>query len=161
MYAVFAIENGKVKASDVFDDMGQALDLAARLKARGQLPKVFQEMEGEVVLTAKIVQNGHANGGNGTVHPIRQAATVREPGAKRTALDLSKLRTRVVSWVVTNPWKGVEEMAKALNVSTKELVLPIRQLLEEGKIKKKGQARAVKYGAATAPAKPVKAKKAA
>lgn len=178
-YAILvADESGQAKQATLVDDMDQALGVAAMLAQGGAKPRVFQEIPGEVVLTAKIVPpdeaggidtgtikpaptNGHTNGNGHSAapaHPPRRPVLLREPGAKRPSGEIAKLRARALSYILTNPGNGVEEMAKSLNVSTRDLVLPLRQLVDEKKIAKSGQARAVKYAERTkgTPAKPAK-----
>jgi hypothetical protein len=150
MYAVMVPDSqGVMKPSTVVDDLDKALDAAATLAAKGNKPSIFKEIDADVVLTARLVPHatGAENGTstNGHAHPARRPVVIRPAGAKRSAGDLSKLRTRILSWVMTRPGKGVEEMSQALQVPTKDLVLPIRQLVSEKKMGKKGQARAVKY----------------
>jgi hypothetical protein len=140
----------------------EALDAAAVIASSGGQPKIFQEVVGEIRLTARLIP-GETNG-NGP-HPVRQPVrlpdTGETSGGKRTAGDLAKLRTRILSWVTITPGKGVEAMARGLNLSTKDLVLPIRQLVTEKKILKKGQARAVKYHPAATSTRTKAEKKAA
>ncbi|MFO0759505.1 MAG: hypothetical protein U0359_23640 [Byssovorax sp.] len=52
---------------------------------------------------------------------------------------------QVFNHIKSNPNQGVEQIAKALGTSTKELTLPIRKLLADKKITSKGQKRATRY----------------
>ena len=52
---------------------------------------------------------------------------------------------QVGNHIKSNPGQGVEQIAKALGTSTKELTLPIRKLLGDKKITSKGQKRATRY----------------
>ncbi len=49
---------------------------------------------------------------------------------------------QVGNHIKSNPGQGVEQIAKALSTTTKELTLPIRKLLGDKKITSKGQKRA-------------------
>jgi ABC-type nitrate/sulfonate/bicarbonate transport system substrate-binding protein len=53
--------------------------------------------------------------------------------------------TKAGDWIKGHPGNGVEAMAKAMGVQTKELALPIAKLLKSRHIKKRGQKRATKY----------------
>ena len=66
-------------------------------------------------------------------------------GAKRTAEELEGTRESVLDYVRRNPGQGVEQIAKALNVPSRDLVLPIRKLVAAGQLSTKGQKRATKY----------------
>ena len=69
----------------------------------------------------------------------------RGRGAKRTAEELEGTRQSVLDYVRRNPGQGVEQIAKSLNVPSRDLVLPIRKLVAEGELSTKGQKRATKY----------------
>jgi hypothetical protein len=75
----------------------------------------------------------------------RARAGRKSAGGKRPPAQLAALVTRTGEWIKANPGHGVEDMAKALNVRTKELALPIQKLLGARTIKKRGQKRATKY----------------
>lgn len=68
-----------------------------------------------------------------------------QQGGKRPPEELAAMVTRTAEWIKSNPAHGVEDMAKALNVQTKELALPIAKLLKSRTIKKRGLKRATKY----------------
>lgn len=160
MYAVLVPgQTGGFNKPSVVNDMDQALDLAAAAAKAGGHPRIFQEVQGQIVLTAKLVTptSGEADAAPSNGHPVRTPATIIPTSGKRSTQDLSKLRARVLSYVMTNPEQNVETISRSLQVPTKELVLPIRQLLTEKKLRKKGVARAVKY----LPPLPAKTKKAA
>jgi N-acetylmuramoyl-L-alanine amidase len=73
--------------------------------------------------------------------PSRRASK----GGKRPPEELAAMVTRAGDWIKSNPGHGVEDMAKAMSVQTKELALPIAKLLKSKTIKKRGQKRATKY----------------
>ena len=66
---------------------------------------------------------------------------------KRTAEQLDRISTRILSYVESHPGEGVEEISKGLSVTSKELTLPMRKLLADGKVSTTGQKRATKYSA--------------
>jgi hypothetical protein len=69
----------------------------------------------------------------------------RGKGAKRTSEELEGTRESVLDYVRRNPGQGVEQIAKSLNVPSRDLVLPIRKLVSDGQLATKGQKRATKY----------------
>lgn len=73
--------------------------------------------------------------------PARRASK----GGKRPPEELAAMVTKAGDWIKSNPGHGVEDMAKAMSVQTKELALPIAKLLKSKTIKKRGQKRATKY----------------
>lgn len=72
-------------------------------------------------------------------------AAKRKAGEKRSPAMLAQITEQVYNYIKANPQQGVEQIAKALNTSTKELTLPIRKLLGEKKVGSKGQKRATRY----------------
>jgi hypothetical protein len=73
------------------------------------------------------------------------AAPKRKAGEKRKPEELAKLVEQLAEYIKGNPGKGVEDIAKGMNTSTKELTLPIKKLLNDKRIGSKGQKRATKY----------------
>jgi DNA-binding NtrC family response regulator len=73
------------------------------------------------------------------------ASHKRKAGEKRSPQLLAQVTEQVYNHIKSNPGQGVEQIAKALATSTKELTLPIRKLLGEKKITSKGQKRATRY----------------
>src|SRR4051794_36571312 len=66
-------------------------------------------------------------------------------GAKRTSADLDALSEKFASFVKANPGLRIEQINKQLGTTTKDLALPIRKLISEGRIKAKGQKRSTTY----------------
>ncbi len=73
------------------------------------------------------------------------AAPKRKAGEKRTPQQLAQITEQTYNYIKSNGNQGVEQIAKALGTSTKELTLPIRKLLADKKIGSKGQKRATRY----------------
>ncbi|MCC6556916.1 MAG: DNA-binding protein [Polyangiaceae bacterium] len=69
----------------------------------------------------------------------------RKKGEKRSKEELIQVTQRVLDHIRANSGQGVEQIAKELGTSTKELSLPLRKLLAEKKITSKGEKRATKY----------------
>jgi len=77
--------------------------------------------------------------------PKATAAAKRKAGEKRTPQELAHIVEQTYNYIKSNGNQGVEQIAKALGTSTKELTLPIRKLLADKKIGSKGQKRATRY----------------
>lgn len=77
--------------------------------------------------------------------PARAAKPARKKGEKRSKEELAAMTQRVLEHIRANSGQGVEQIAKDLGTTTKELTLPIRKLLVEKKITSKGEKRATKY----------------
>lgn len=84
----------------------------------------------------------------------------RAKGAKRAPEELAALTETLYGQVKESPGLRVEELAKVMGVTTKDLALPAKKLLADGRIYTEGQKRATKYfvgkgsGARAAAAKP-------
>ena len=77
--------------------------------------------------------------------PAAAKGAKRRAGEKRTPAVLAQVTEQVFNHIKTNAGQGVEQIAKALGTTTKELTLPIRKLLAEKKVTSKGQKRATRY----------------
>lgn len=77
--------------------------------------------------------------------PARAAKPARKKGEKRSKEELAAMTQKVLEHIRGNGGHGVEQIAKDLGTTTKELTLPIRKLLVEKKITSKGEKRATKY----------------
>jgi hypothetical protein len=71
----------------------------------------------------------------------------RAKGAKRSSDELESQAKAFLAYVKKNPGQRIEQIAKAINISTKDLALPVQKLLSEKAISKKGQRRATSYTA--------------
>lgn len=81
----------------------------------------------------------HANG-----HRASKRAT-RTKGAKRDPAALEALSARFVDFVQKHPGLRVEQINQQLGTTTKDLALPIRKLLAEGRVKAHGHKRSTTY----------------
>lgn len=68
-----------------------------------------------------------------------RSATSRRPS------DLEALMERLVEEIQREEGRGIQAIAGALGVTTRELVLPVRRLIAEGRVRARGQKRATKY----------------
>jgi hypothetical protein len=69
----------------------------------------------------------------------------RAKGEKRSPQALTQLVGRLHSEIKAKPGLRMEQIAKAIGSTTKDLALPAKKLLAEKKIKTKGERRATKY----------------
>jgi hypothetical protein len=83
---------------------------------------------------------GRAGRGRGRLASVRAAGR-----GKRDAQQLEALSAKLRSYIVKHPGQRMEQIAKGLGTSTKELVLPARKLLAGKQIATKGQRRATTY----------------
>lgn len=111
---------------------------AAPAKKAGRPPKAAEEPKARAA--AKPAAKPAA-----AAAPKASAAAKRKAGEKRTPQQLAQITEQVYNYIKANSGQGVEQIAKALQTSTKELTLPIRKLLTDKKISSKGQKRATRY----------------
>ena len=86
-----------------------------------------------------------SRGGGGRNGGVRAGRPRGGRSAKRTAADLEILAEKFASHVKANPGLRIEQINKELGTMTKDLALPIRKLIADGKITTKGQKRSTKY----------------
>lgn len=77
----------------------------------------------------------------------------RAAGGKRTAKELDALSRRLVQHVTANAGQRVDEIARAVGATTKDVALPMRKLVQAGALTTKGQKRSTTYhpGSGTPP----------
>jgi hypothetical protein len=69
----------------------------------------------------------------------------RAKGAKRSQDELERLTGRLLAHVKANAGQRIEQIAKGMGVSTRELNLPAKKLIANKSIRTKGQQRATQY----------------
>lgn len=67
--------------------------------------------------------------------------------AKREPKEIEKLMDKFASFVKKNPGLRIEQINAKLGTTTKDLALPVRKLIEAGRIRARGEKRATTYGA--------------
>jgi hypothetical protein len=87
------------------------------------------------------------SGGRAAGKGTKAAPGRRSSNGKRTPEQIEKQAEKILAHVAKNPEQRAEEIAKAVGLTTKELVGPIRKLLGEKKIKASGKARGTNYKA--------------
>ena len=77
----------------------------------------------------------------------RKTAAKRKDGrqARRTSEELEALSSSIASYVKSNPGQRLEQIAKALELSTAEMKRPVTLLLDAKKLTTKGQKRGTMY----------------
>ncbi|HSC86354.1 MAG TPA: hypothetical protein VLC09_03760 [Polyangiaceae bacterium] len=88
------------------------------------------------------VGNGRAGRKAGAGAP---ALKKRAKGAKRSAEDFEALSKSIIGTVGSQPGLRADQLAEALGVETRELALPIKKLLAEKLLTKKGARRGTTY----------------
>lgn len=78
------------------------------------------------------------------------AGFVSKRGGKRTAKELEQQGSALVTMIRQTPGIRADQLAKAMGVMTRDLALPIKKLLTDKAITKKGQKRATAYFVARA-----------
>lgn len=73
------------------------------------------------------------------------AGFVAKRGGKRTAKELEQQGGALVTMIRQTPGIRADQLAKAMGVMTRDLALPIKKLLADKAITKKGQKRATAY----------------
>jgi hypothetical protein len=119
----------------------------------GDLTSLIRESAMDTVREA--LGGGDASTGRGTgrgrsVAVGPSAAAARRPsalpkGAKRPPEEIEKLTAQLGEYIKANKGERIEQIAKGMNVSTRELNLPVKKLLATKVIKSKGQKRATQY----------------
>jgi hypothetical protein len=66
-------------------------------------------------------------------------------GAKRPPGEISKLTARLQEYVKAHKGERIEQIAKGMGVSTRELNLPVKKLIATKAIRTKGHKRATQY----------------
>lgn len=73
------------------------------------------------------------------------AAPKRKAGQKRSPDEIVKTTGELLTYITKNSGQRIEEIAKGVGHSTKELTLPVKKLLNDKKIVAKGEKRATRY----------------
>ncbi len=77
--------------------------------------------------------------------PGRPRGSGRGKGAKRNPEELEQLTLDLHDYVKKNPGQRIEEIARGMDRSTKELNLPAKKLISNKQLRTKGQKRATQY----------------
>ncbi len=75
----------------------------------------------------------------------RQKRTIRRGRGKRTRIEIERTTAALERYIRTAPGRCMEELSDDLGLSSRELALPVRRLLESGRIRTEGHKRATRY----------------
>jgi hypothetical protein len=106
----------------------------------GELAALIRESAFETVRAA--LGDG---GGRGRASAALRSRLGRQKGAKRPPGEIAKLVGRLRDYVKAHPGQRIEQIAKGMGVSTRELNLPAKKLLAQKVLKTRGEKRATKY----------------
>jgi len=110
----------------------------------GELAALIRESAFETVRAA--LGDGGGGGGRGRRGGLGLAGrSGRTKGAKRPPGEIAKLVGKLRDYVKAHPGQRIEQIAKGMNVSTRELNLPAKKLLAQKALKTRGEKRATKY----------------
>jgi hypothetical protein len=76
---------------------------------------------------------------------VRSGGRAASVLGKRTPEQIDKQAEKIYAFIKANADQRAEQIARASKMTTAELVLPIKRLLEEKKIKASGKARGTTY----------------
>ena len=118
----------------------------------GDLASLIRESAMDTVRDALggVVPSGRRTGVRGrpaAASPLgaRRVAAALPKGAKRPPDEIVQLTAQLGEYIKTHKGERIEQIAKGMNVSTRELNLPVKKLLATKAIKTKGQKRATQY----------------
>lgn len=69
----------------------------------------------------------------------------RKKGAKRSSAEIAGTTSALLAYITANKGLRIEQIAKAMRVSTSDLKLPAQNLLGDKLVKTKGQKRGTQY----------------
>lgn len=85
-----------------------------------------------------------ASKGNRAVAPSAGGKAKR---GKRTGEEVDALADKLLKYIAKHPGQRMEQISAGMNMSSKELTLPLQKLKNEKRLKTKGQKRATEYSA--------------
>lgn len=117
--------------------------VASTLKGESAAPSVAKAPAGKKRAPAPAPAKAPAKAAKAA--PAPAAAAKRKAGQKRTPDEIQKTTEKLLGYITKNSGQRIEEIAKGVGSSTKELTLPIKKLLNDKKITAKGEKRATRY----------------
>ena len=112
----------------------------------GELAALIRESAFETVRAA-LGDGGGGGGGRGRrgAPAALRSSSSRAKGAKRPPGEIEKLVGKLKDYVKAHPGERIEQIAKGMGVSTRELNLPAKKFLAQKVLKTRGEKRATKY----------------
>ncbi|MBN1608318.1 MAG: DNA-binding protein [Polyangiaceae bacterium] len=110
-----------------------------------ELSELVKQATLESVQAALQGTNGASTRKGGRRAAVLASAARRAKGSKRTAEELDALVAMLLRHIQSNPGQRMEQLAASLDIASKELTLPIKKLLQENRLRTKGQKRATAY----------------
>jgi hypothetical protein len=90
-------------------------------------------------------RGGRRGGSNGGAMSAAMAGRRLPKGAKRPPDEIVKLTGRLLDYIKGHKGERIEQIAKGMSVTTRELNLPVKKLVADKSIKTRGQKRATQY----------------
>jgi len=109
----------------------------------GELAALLRESAVETVRAALGESGGGRRARAGRA--VGAVSASRTKGAKRPPQEIAKLTSRLRDYVKSHPGQRIEQIAKGMGTSTRELNLPAKKLLSQKAIRTRGEKRATKY----------------
>jgi hypothetical protein len=88
---------------------------------------------------------GGGRGGRAAQAGAGRAAARRAKGQKRDPQEIERLTGRLLDYVKGHASQRIEQIAAGMNVTTKELNLPVKKLIGQKSLRTRGQKRATQY----------------
>jgi hypothetical protein len=111
----------------------------------GELAALIRESAFETVRAALGDSGGRGRGRGRRASAALGRRSDRSKGAKRPPQEIAKLVGKLRDYVKAHPGQRIEQIAKGMGTSTRELNLPAKKLLSEKLLKTRGEKRATKY----------------
>ncbi|HEY3496444.1 MAG TPA: hypothetical protein VGK73_17215 [Polyangiaceae bacterium] len=112
----------------------------------GDLAGLIRESAMETVRDALGgVPSGRRGGGAARASAASAGRRSLPKGAKRPPDEIVKLTSRLLEYVKGHKGERIEQIAKGMGVSTRELNLPVKKLIANKSIRTRGQKRATQY----------------
>ena len=109
------------------------------------LTALIRESAFETVRAALGEGSSSGRRGRGAGSSVSGARRSLPKGAKRPPGDILKLTTRLLEYVKGHRGERIEQIAKGMSVSTRELNLPVKKLIQAKSIRTRGHKRATQY----------------
>lgn len=123
-------------------------------KIRGMLEAFASDLAGLIRESAMetvrdalggVAPSGRRGGGRAARAEVASPGRRLPKGAKRPPGEIVKLTQRLLEYVKGHKGERIEQIAKGMGVSTRELNLPVKKLISGKSIKTRGQKRATQY----------------